>query len=124
MFRWFGNYSICGHCVAAYVKDEAVDEWADNEAYYLAIAGKALDVSPVYRPNYRASGIIAGMDAKLFNVYPVQGVDGIGMLYYTDQRTSRYGLYVVECEYRAIVFPCGIRLIEETAGDGLHMEQN
>ena len=115
---WRGNHETHGHIVKALVTDEAIGDWDANKAYYLDSAGKALDVSPIQCPNYPAVGVVAGIDARFFRVYTVQGVDGIGMLYYSEQRTSRKGLYIVECSYRAVVFPCGIRISEMTAGDG------
>ena len=115
---WRGNYETHGHVIKALVTDKAMGDWIANKPYYLDIAGKALDVSTVCCPDYPAVGVVAGIDARFFRVYPVQGVDGIGMLYYSEQRTSRKGLYIVDCEYRAVIFPCGISISEMTAGDG------
>ena len=113
--NWMGNYQIGGHTVTVQVADDALVDWTYAKDKYLAVASSVLDSVLVTRPASKADGEIVYIDDMVMRAYKHGDVS---VVYYTTPRTSRHGLYVVDCEYRAIVFPQGIVIAEQTAGDG------
>lgn len=113
--NWMGNYEIGSHIVTVHVTDEALVDWSHGKDKYLAVASKVLDAVLVTRPASKADGDVVYIDDMVIRAYKHGDVS---VVYYTMPRTSRNGLYVVDCEYRAIVFPQGVVIAEQTAGDG------
>lgn len=113
--NWVGNYQIGGHIVAVQVADAALVDWTHARDKYLAVASKVLDDVPVDCPDYLADGEIVYIDGQIIRAYKHGDVS---VVYYDDRRTSRNGLFVVDCSFRAVVFPHGIRVIEMVSGDG------
>lgn len=113
--NWMGNYQIGGHIVTVQVADAALVDWTHARDTYLDVASKVLDSVLVTRPTSKAGGHIVYIDDMVMRAYKHGDVS---VVYYTTPRTSRHGLYIVDCEYRAIVFPQGIVIAEQTAGDG------
>lgn len=111
--NWMGNFEVGERIVAVQVAD--VVDWTYGRDKYLAVASKVLDDVPVNRPDGQADGQIVYLDDMVMRAYKHGDVS---VVYYTTPRTSRHGLYVVDCDYRAIVFPQGIVIAEQTAGDG------
>lgn len=111
--NWIGNYQIGERIVAVQVAD--VVDWTYGRDKYLAVASKVLDSVPVNRPTHDADGQIVYLDDMVLRSYKHGDVS---VIYYTAPSTSRNGLYIVDCVYRAIVFPQGIVIAEQTAGDG------
>ena len=113
--NWIGNYQIDGHIVTCTVTDDALVDWEHGKDKYLAVASKTLDDVLVTRPTSDADGQIVYIDDMVMRAYKHGDVS---VVYYTTPRTSRHGLYVVDCSYRAVVFPQGIVIAEQTSGDG------
>lgn len=113
--NWMGNYKIDGHTVTVQVTDDALVDWEYAKDKYLAVASNVLDSVLVTRPASKANGEVVYIDDMIMRSYKHGDVS---VVYYTAPRTSRNGLYIVDCEYRAIVFPQGIVIAEQTAGDG------
>ena len=111
--NWMGNFEVGGHIVAVQVAD--VVDWEYAKDKYLAVASKVLDAFPVTRPDREADGQIVYIDDMVLRAYKHGDVS---VVYYDDRRTSRNGLFVVDCSFRAVVFPHGIRVIEMVSGDG------
>ena len=113
--NWMGNFEIGCHIVKVYVTSKSVKDWIVNKEQYLALAGKVLDSAPITRPDCRADGDIVYLHDLTLRAYRRGDV---GVVYYTTPRTSRKGLYIVQCDYRGVVLPQGIIIAEQTAGDG------
>lgn len=113
--NWMGNYRVGGHTVTVQVADDALVDWTHGKDKYLAVASKVLDSVLVTRPASDADGDVVYIDDMVIRAYKHGDVS---VVYYTTPRTSRNGLYIVDCEYRAIVLPQGIVITEQTAGDG------
>lgn len=113
--NWMGNYRVGSHTVTVQVADDALVDWTYAKDKYLDVASKVLDSVLVTRPASKANGEVVYIDDMVMRAYKHGDVS---VVYYTTPRTSRNGLYVVDCEYRAIVFPQGIVIAEQTAWDG------
>lgn len=113
--NWMGNYQIDGHTVTVQVADAALVDWTHARDTYLDVASKALDAVSVNRPASDADGEVIYIDDLVIRAYKHGDVS---VVYYTTPRTSRNGLYVVDCSYRAVILPQGICIAEQTAGDG------
>jgi len=113
--NWMGNFEVGGHIVTVQAADDALVDWEYAKDKYLDVASKVLDSVLVNRPASDADGQIVYIDDMVMRAYRHGDVS---VVYYTTPRTSRHGLYIVDCEYRAIVFPQGIIIAEQTAGDG------
>lgn len=113
--NWMGNFEVGGHIVTVQVTDEALVDWTYGKDKYLAVASNVLDAMPAFRPDYQADGGIVQVGDRFFRSYHYGDV---GVIYHTEQRTSRNGLFAVDCDYRTVIFPHGIRIAEQTAGDG------
>jgi len=113
--NWMGNYRVGGHTVTVQVTDDALVDWEYAKDKYLDVASKVLDSVLVTRPASKADGEIVHIDGQIIRAYKHGDVS---VVYYDDRRTSRNGLFVVDCSFRAVVFPHGIRVIEMVSGDG------
>ena len=111
--NWMGNYFVGERTVAVQVED--VVDWMNGKNTYLAVASSVLDTVPSVRQDYPADGGIVHVGDLVLRAYKHGDV---GVVYYTDRRTSRNGLFVVDCSFRAVIFPHGVRVIEMVSGDG------